>query len=135
VIGVLLYPFDQSLNLRDLGTIRWDGVGLCLWFFVGERIQSCDGFVAGARFAGGDEDFGTSCLEESVRLIRIRLETRGKEKLPRGSVKSQASRSTAYDCDFAFQAEDVGEVVQLNVLIRCGHCITIPGFKHREASE
>jgi hypothetical protein len=62
MIGVLFYFFDQALNLRDLGTICWDGVRFGAGLFVLECIQRGNSLVAGAGFARRDEDFGAPCL-------------------------------------------------------------------------
>lgn len=64
------------------------------------------------------------------RLERIRKVTPGgKEFIPRCCVQTKASRPAAHDCDFAFQAKDVGEVVQLHVLLRRCHGCVDGGFE------
>ena len=63
---MLLYLFDQPLDFRELGAICGNGVCFCAGLLVGKCVEGCDGFVAGAGFAAGDEDFGAAGLEEAL---------------------------------------------------------------------
>jgi hypothetical protein len=56
VIGVLLYLFDQSLNLGYFGAVGGNRVCFRAWLLVGKCVQGCYGFIACAGFAAGDED-------------------------------------------------------------------------------
>jgi hypothetical protein len=62
---MFLYFFHQPLDLRDFGTISGYRVCFCARGFIRESVEGGDGFVAGRGFAGGDEDFGTACLEKT----------------------------------------------------------------------
>jgi hypothetical protein len=62
VIGVLLYLFDQSLNLGYFGAVGGNGVCFRARLFVGKCVEGCNGFIARAGFAAGDENFGAACL-------------------------------------------------------------------------
>lgn len=46
-------------------------------------------------------------------------------------MQSETSRATAYDCDFAFEAEDVGEVLELDVRL-CGAHLVRRCMRHRD---
>lgn len=47
----------EAFDFLDARAVGRDGDGLGTGAFVGERVERCDGFVAGFGFAGGDVDF------------------------------------------------------------------------------
>lgn len=56
----------QRLDIGDLRAVGWDGDGFGAGAFIGERIKSFAGGVAGCLLAGGDVDFGAASLEEAI---------------------------------------------------------------------
>jgi hypothetical protein len=53
---MLLYLFDQSLNLGYFGAVGGNRVCFRTWLFVGKCVEGCHSFIARADFAAGDED-------------------------------------------------------------------------------
>ena len=69
-IGVLGYLGDKVIDAIDGSRVGGDGVGLGARLEVGKGIESLDGLVAGGSFAGGDEDFGCTGLENTAGRLR-----------------------------------------------------------------
>lgn len=53
------------LYTLDFGTVCGNGNGFCAGGEIGKGIESFYGGFASGGFAGGDVDFGCSCLQES----------------------------------------------------------------------
>lgn len=73
MVGCLGHLGGETAQFLDLGAVGRDGDRLCAGSFVGEGVESCDGFVAGLLLARGDVDFGAACLEEPVTMTRVEL--------------------------------------------------------------
>jgi len=65
MIRMLCYFSHQPFNISNFGAVGGNRVCGCARLFVGERIESGDGFGTGAGFARGDEDLGAASLEET----------------------------------------------------------------------
>ena len=66
MIRLLADLAHQPLNLGQFGRVCGHRVGFAgLAEALGEGVERVAGFAAGRSFAGGDEDFGASCLEEA----------------------------------------------------------------------
>lgn len=61
-IRVLLHLFDQSLDFAGFRNICGDGDGFAV---PGKGVEGGTCFLAGFRFAGGDEDLGAAGLGEA----------------------------------------------------------------------
>jgi hypothetical protein len=74
VVGVFGDFGDEVVDAGEFGGVGWnrDRGGRC--GFGGQGVEGRDGGGAGVGFAGGDEDFGTACLEETDMMV---LEARG----------------------------------------------------------
>ncbi|ROW06218.1 hypothetical protein VMCG_04557 [Cytospora schulzeri] len=65
VARVLPDAVQEGLDTLDGAAVRGDGDGLGAGGEVGQGVEELDCVLAGLGLAGGDEDFGAACLEES----------------------------------------------------------------------
>ena len=67
MVCVLLYFFDEALDLGGLGKVGRNGNSFPLETTRGgELVEGDAGFFAGGGFARGDKDLGAAGLEEAI---------------------------------------------------------------------
>lgn len=113
---------NEPLDLGDFGAVGWDGDCAGIRAQVREGVEGGGGFGAGGGFARGDVDFGAACLEETLSLLvwsdsGVEL---GEGGVPACGVETEAAGAAGDDGDFAFEGEDGGEVLELD-LVGGGH--------------